>query len=140
MIVFDKATFRAPARLAIQLIGLRPRIEALRDHCVQAWRHVMPWLAAMALVLAYLVAASWMDQDQLSTSLGAADQRVARLSAANSSLRTTVAELKARRPGTVFYVLEGQNVDDVKAKLARVALQLADEHYRLQQATKEPQP
>jgi hypothetical protein len=121
-----------PARAAMALIHARPRLRVAIATSRCAWRVSQPWLAGVSLVLAYLLAASWADRNDAAESFAIAERAISTLQRENQVLRSRIAEQAAyNKGGSLFYVIEGQSLQDVADKLNKVSIDLELTRYDL---------
>jgi hypothetical protein len=123
--------YRAPARVAIAVRQAQQRLEAAAARTSRIRRVLWDWLAAAAIVLAFLVLQGWLERRDL-------EDRLARVKAERDSfftdkaqLASALAERVAMQPGGVYYVIEADSSQQAQAKLQHITLTLGAAHYDL---------
>lgn len=130
-----------PQRAAIRWIcvrrWLRPRALAAIEGLGRAWSKAAPWLAGAAVVLAYLLVCAWIDRRDAVADASVAFKAVAFLQQENRSLRSRLVQRDMTSTRNLFYVVEGETLDEAATKLQRLSLAIAGDAYDMKTAAKE---
>lgn len=130
--------YQRPARLVILESDLRRRVDALCTRwaptariALRIWQRAAPWLAAFAVVLAYLLVAAWLENQDLRVKVRELHVAALELDLENAQFEAQISDMAATRDVPLFYVIESGSTREAQDKLQRLAMLVAQQAYAL---------